>query len=788
MRKYIYLVSLLVLAAALANAAGPAISLTTILPDTTFGGPYLVKTVIKCSNGISNARLGFYYNPEYSPAGWPYNGVGATDDNWIEDFTQAGDTFSFLIPAVPQNGLETPVKVGYAIYAENTLTTESTFDPADNGYFSFLHKRYTPSFTNTSSLRDTFFTGPFVVKTNIATLYGDSVSGDYIYSDVSGGADYLRDSLGTDGFYYYHIPRQGGGSQTPITLSWFLMAYDTMGNWGQYPILRDTMNHFQLIDPWMYNPNSIANTNKLGPFPVWTSIKSEGPVINDSLWIYDFTSGSWTAYPRDSMVVGKYYYTIPVQNVPVINPVPVTWHIKATDSLTGNYGYMPLTAPVANYDFYIFDLTPPVISDVTVIDNTSFTGPFKVSAKLTDTSGISQVRLYYRIKPFVNDDSTWNYMPMNPTGNANECQGTIPVQYPGVMVQYYVSGRDGSLDQSGKAIWNTAYYPAGGPFTPWHFFIGNHAYKTLLVNDALPENNYAGYYLSSLDTTGIIYGVWDNRKQSVLPQLRDFTSLVWFTGDDSLTTLTQIERDSLSAFLDRGGNLLLSSKNLGQNVSDTALFYNSYLKADFDTSSVAIANILSLGQNAPPLSHGNIDSLAVSTLGTAGNNKSIDRMNPLAGAQSVYQFKTIGGSSVIRCSTAVYKTVFSSIPLEAVASNSAGKVSRTKFIARSLVWFGIPAFYKVEGEPEPGNYGTVAILGQAGPNPFTKTTSFQYSLPTNMKIALKVYNILGQEITTIFEGTQTAGTHSAQWQGLDKDGRKAANGIYLYRLEFNSKA
>ncbi len=781
MRKLILLTAILALAVVSANAAAPTITLTTLWPDTSYAGPYTVRTVIKCDEGIGYVALGFNFNPPNGAWFWPYTGWLDPNDNWIEEYTQVGDTFYFDIPSVPV-GLETPVEVAYSVWADNASYTGTTEDPGNNAYYSFINTVYSPEYTNVSALKDTFFTGPLWVKTNLTTAYGNVVNSDELYSDIAGGANYPRDSIGADGYYYYSIPRHGGGSLTPVNVNWFMVAYDEMGNWGQYPVKRDTMNHFRIIDPWSYNTQLIANTDQLGPYPVWTSFKSEGPIANDSLWVFDIDATAWVPFPRDSVAGDTYYYTIPAQNLPVIDPVTVIWHIKATDGTTGNYSYQPYTAPGVNNNFRIFDWTPPQLSNTTTWKDTSFTGPFQVYTLVTDTSGISQVRLYYRVKPFASSDTSWNYIPMSPTGNPDEYRASIPPQYPGTMVQYYVSGRDGALDQAGLPIWNAGYFPAGGSLTPWQFFVGDHKYKILLVNDALPTNNYGDYYTSCMDTTGVLYGYWDNSKASVLTTLSQFDVLVWFTGDDSLTTLTQIERDSLSAFLDRGGNLLLSSKNLGQNVTDTAVFYNSYLKADFDVSNVATANINSIGLVALPISHGTPDTLAIMTAGTAGNYKSIDRMFPLPGAESVFQFKTIGGSSVIRCSTAVYKTVFSSTPLEAVGSNTPGKLTRTEFIARVLRWFGIPAFYKVEGEPEALVYGKTAILNQARPNPFTSSTSISYVLPNASQVALKVYNIVGQEVATLCDGNQPAGMHEVSWNGLDHSGKKVSNGVYLYRL------
>jgi hypothetical protein len=784
MKKF-FLILLIACTVSSAYAVAPTITGTTVWPDTSFTGPFTVKTVITCTDGIGWPCLGFQFNPVQTgntdPTAWYYGSWGDPNDNWVEEYIQVGDTFYFDIPTIPV-GIETPVEIAYVIFAYNGGYSEYTYDPSGGtSYYSFMNTIYSPQYLYAKVLNDTFYNGPYVINADITTIFGDSIKDDIVYSDIDWNS-YSRDSVGTDGHYYYNIPRFSGGQQTPITVNWFLQSFDTLNNMARYPSKGDSTFHFRLIDPMPYNTHTISDPNNTGPFPVWTNFVSEGNITADSLML--FNGSGWDSYPRDSVGTNDstlFYYTIPEQDPAVVTPVTVSWYIKATDSLTNNFVYVPYTSPSLPYTFRIFDYEPPQISNVTYLENTIYAGPFEVKATLTDTSSIYQARLYYRIKP-LGSDTVWHYQTMFPTGNPNEYHASIPAQYPGTMVQYFLAAKDGARDEGGNIIGNTSYYPAGHQITPCQFFVGDQPHRVLLVNDALQTNEYGQYYIAPMDTTGVLYGYWDNRKDNVLSQLGNFNVLVWFTGDDSLTTLTQNERDSLSSFLDRGGSLLLSSKNLGQNVTDTAVFYNSYLKADFDVNNVATTNLTSIGRVTPPISNGNCDTLAILTAGTAGNYKSVDRMFPLPGAESVYQFKTIGGSSVIRCSTDVYRVVFSSIPLETISSNTAGKLSRTEFIARSLRWFGMTAFYKVEGEPEPEIFSKVAILNQARPNPFTSNTSISYVLPNSSRVSLKIYNILGQEIVTLCDELQTAGIHEFSWNGLDDSGRKASNGIYLYRL------
>jgi hypothetical protein len=68
-------------------------------------------------------------------------------------------------------------------------------------------------------------------------------------------------------------------------------------------------------------------------------------------------------------------------------------------------------------------------------------------------------------------------------------------------------------------------------------------------------------------------------------------------------------------------------------------------------------------------------------------------------------------------------------------------------------------------------------LHQNYPNPFNPTTTIAYSLTQSADVELKVYNLLGQEVAVLAEGSQSAGLHQVRW-----DASEQASGIYLYRL------
>ena len=73
-------------------------------------------------------------------------------------------------------------------------------------------------------------------------------------------------------------------------------------------------------------------------------------------------------------------------------------------------------------------------------------------------------------------------------------------------------------------------------------------------------------------------------------------------------------------------------------------------------------------------------------------------------------------------------------------------------------------------------------LSQNFPNPFNPNTEIAYEIPAEAMVSLKVYNMLGQEVSTIINKVQTPGAHNVSWGGLNNRGEMVASGIYTYVL------
>lgn len=72
-------------------------------------------------------------------------------------------------------------------------------------------------------------------------------------------------------------------------------------------------------------------------------------------------------------------------------------------------------------------------------------------------------------------------------------------------------------------------------------------------------------------------------------------------------------------------------------------------------------------------------------------------------------------------------------------------------------------------------------LYQNFPNPFNPTTQIRFALPSQSRVTLEIFNILGQRVKLLVDGTLSAGEHTISWNAAG-----CGSGVYLYRLRAGS--
>ena len=69
------------------------------------------------------------------------------------------------------------------------------------------------------------------------------------------------------------------------------------------------------------------------------------------------------------------------------------------------------------------------------------------------------------------------------------------------------------------------------------------------------------------------------------------------------------------------------------------------------------------------------------------------------------------------------------------------------------------------------------------PNPFNPVTNISFSLPEEVRVTIKIYNIRGELVKTIVDEIMTAGFHTIQWEGRNNNNRQVSSGIYFYNIK-----
>jgi hypothetical protein len=74
-------------------------------------------------------------------------------------------------------------------------------------------------------------------------------------------------------------------------------------------------------------------------------------------------------------------------------------------------------------------------------------------------------------------------------------------------------------------------------------------------------------------------------------------------------------------------------------------------------------------------------------------------------------------------------------------------------------------------------------LYQNFPNPFNPNTEICFDLPEAVRVELKVFNILGQEVASLMDQVKPAGTYRILWDSKSLAGAPVASGMYVYQIK-----
>lgn len=124
--------------------------------------------------------------------------------------------------------------------------------------------------------------------------------------------------------------------------------------------------------------------------------------------------------------------------------------------------------------------------------------------------------------------------------------------------------------------------------------------------------------------------------------------------------------------------------------------------------------------------------------------------------------------------------------------NASGKDANDQDIFMDLSGVA-PDVYNTDGTPFGGVTGVITpssvnnITGKQlgiynAPNPLSRNTVFAYNMNGAANVSLRVYDMTGREVATLFDELQSAGLHYYNWIGDDNSGKLLPTGVYTYAL------
>jgi len=123
---------------------------------------------------------------------------------------------------------------------------------------------------------------------------------------------------------------------------------------------------------------------------------------------------------------------------------------------------------------------------------------------------------------------------------------------------------------------------------------------------------------------------------------------------------------------------------------------------------------------------------------------------------------------------------------------ASGQTAINDRMERVLTWMGFAGAVGVCSDPTvtldvpdpPGEPAFVTALAAGRPNPYTGNglVSLEFSVGRSGPVTLVVYDVAGRVLKTLADDTLPPGQYEVNWDGTDTAGRRAASGVYFYRL------
>ena len=278
---------------------------------------------------------------------------------------------------------------------------------------------------------------------------------------------------------------------------------------------------------------------------------------------------------------------------------------------------------------------------------------------------------------------------------------------------------------------------------------------------------------------GITYTITEQDEPLDRYELSDYRAVFVVTGiyDAVSTRISPADLAKLERYLDSGGKVYVEGPDFAKDYTGTGFF--ARFKANFVSDGVdeTIGNVQTIRGNLGFFGRYLTWNYAYRTQA----DRLVDIVSPVAPGLPMWASQDASGMYVVVRGVYTSNTAFSSCYTGGLVDGPA-PVTRARYLAQILEWFGIRTTGVVETKAIPKNFA----LKQNFPNPFNPATTITVDLPVSSDALLEVYTITGEKVATLVNGRLEAGSHNIVWNATDNAGNQLPSGVYLCRLNAGS--
>lgn len=398
------------------------------------------------------------------------------------------------------------------------------------------------------------------------------------------------------------------------------------------------------------------------------------------------------------------------------------------------------------------------------------------------SEGIASVQLRYSLNngPFTSAGMTFS--PSDTT-----YKGSIPQQPADTFVKYYISVSDtvGNIVRLASSATDGSQSD-----TLRGFFFYTSLNRPLTIRDIQYTpflNGRSGYVGAPVTVAGIVTA---DTASLVTPPTRFRGTNVWYLqSTNEPWSGIWLHNDSLSSTLLglRNGDSVSVRGFVSENFDVTRLQGLSEVTVISNNNPQPAPVVLTTGTFGAGVGNGSPGAERWEGMLVQFNNVTLSDSTPTF--QEIYEFAVNDGSGqvLIRRDGKHHYTTTTQDPtpgLQLITQGSHISYLRGivyysgnyyKIVPRDDSDFGVITNDVLEHSPGiPGEF----LLGQNYPNPFNPSTTIQFALPKSEHVTVKIYSVLGQELETLVNGVQPAGTYTMRF-----DASRFTSGVYFYRLQ-----